>query len=636
MMAIEILSPRLANQIAAGEVVERPASVVKELVENAIDAGATEILIEIEQGGAKLISIRDNGCGVVKEQLGLALSRHATSKISTLDDLEAIDSLGFRGEALASISSVCRLTFTSKTQEQPQAWQAYAQGRDMAVEVIPASHPQGTTVAVADMFFNTPARRRFLRTEKTEFTHIDELVKRFALSHFDIAFTLKHNGKVLRNLMLAKTTAQQERRVSSLCGKAFIDHAIAISSDHNEVKISGWLALPQGCKSYSDNQYCYVNGRMMRDKLINHAIRQAYQDWLPEGLLPGYIIYIEIAPSQVDVNVHPAKHEVRFHQARMVHDLIFQVLNSALNQTLSSGQQTDDNLSSLAPITAAAEHGYGDHSQTTDYGEGTHTKNSVGIANPAARHYSSSSSSSAPSSALSSTTGGFERGRSGSIDAAASAYQSLMSTPGFSDAPSSALTETSNQTTANDSELFGQLLTLIDEKYLVVNRHGNIELLSLTALESLVNELELTARWAQGFKAQPLLLPVAVAVDGSLIEQLTTHQQLFRRLGIEISVRGPKIIVKQVPAYLRQQDIATVVPQLLQLLANQPQLIESDSTLQQLICHWLAQFGVTSYSMASASQLVAKAAGHSPQVIAQFERLLQRVDFSTVIADFND
>jgi len=612
-MAIEILSPRLANQIAAGEVVERPASVVKELVENAIDAGATQILIEIEQGGAKLISIRDNGCGVVKEQLGLALSRHATSKISTLDDLEAIDSLGFRGEALASISSVCRLTFTSKTKEQPQAWQAYAQGRDMAVEIIPASHPQGTTVAVADMFFNTPARRRFLRTEKTEFTHIDELVKRFSLSHFNIAFTLKHNGKILRNLAIATTTPQQERRVSSLCGKGFIEHAVAISSDHNDIQISGWLVLPQGCKGYNDNQYCYVNGRMMRDKLINHAIRQAYQDWLPEGVVPSYIIYIEIAPSQVDVNVHPAKHEVRFHQARLVHDLIFQVLNSGLTQSLTAAD-LPANVVAPTTIPAAAEHGYGRpdpeyHSDET-------------VASPNAGQYQSRQSAG----------GSFQN--DANLGVAAKTYQSLITTPHLSNAYEGAATKSINASEGATSQLFGQLVSLIDDRYLLIKRESGIELLSLELLAILVNELELSNRWAQGFIAQPLLLPIAITVDGTLIEQLTTHERLFRRLGIEINVRSPKIIVKQLPAFLREQDIATVIPQLLQLLASQSQLSDSDNTLQQVVCHWLAQFVVVDYSMTSAVELVAKAENYSEQLVEKFELLVKPVDFTAAISGF--
>lgn len=331
-MPIQILPARLANQIAAGEVVERPASVVKELVENSIDAGATRIDIDIEKGGSRLIRIRDNGKGIAKDELGLALSRHATSKIASLDDLEAIVSLGFRGEALASISSVSRLTLTSRTEDQTEAWSAYAEGRDMEVQLKPAAHPVGTTLEVLDLFFNTPARRKFLRTEKTEFTHIDELIKRIALSRFDVAITLRHNGKLVRQYRIADNTLQQERRLAVACGPAFLQHALVVELAHGDLKLSGWVCSPQGARSQNDIQYCYVNGRMMKDKLINHAIRQAYESSLRSEQYAAYVLYIEVDPHQVDVNVHPAKHEVRFHQARLVHDFIYQTLQSALQQ----------------------------------------------------------------------------------------------------------------------------------------------------------------------------------------------------------------------------------------------------------------------------------------------------------------
>ena len=265
-MPIQVLPPQLANQIAAGEVVERPASVVKELVENSLDAGATRIDIDIERGGAKLIRIRDNGCGIGKDDLALALARHATSKISTLDDLEAIVSLGFRGEALASISSVSRLTLTSRTADQSEAWQAYAEGREQAVTVKPAAHPVGSTLEVLDLFYNTPARRKFMRTEKTEFGHIDEVVRRIALARFDVAINLSHNGKLIRQYRAAKEESQHERRLGSICGPAFLQHALNIDWQHGDLSIRGWVADPAGARQLGEMQYCYVNCRMMRDR----------------------------------------------------------------------------------------------------------------------------------------------------------------------------------------------------------------------------------------------------------------------------------------------------------------------------------------------------------------------------------
>ncbi|MFA0574985.1 DNA mismatch repair endonuclease MutL [Vibrio splendidus] len=346
-MTIKILPARLANQIAAGEVVERPASVVKELVENSLDSGATRIDIDIEKGGAKMIRVRDNGKGIVKDELALALSRHATSKIHTLDDLEAIVSLGFRGEALASISSVARLTMTSRPATQDQAWAAHSEGRDMQVKLQPAAHPIGTSVEVLDLFFNTPARRKFLRTEKTEFTHIDELLKRIALSRFDVTINLRHNGKMIRQYRAAKTQVQAEKRIAAVCGNPFVRHMLKIELEHQGLKLHGWITTPEGARQQSDLQYCYVNGRMMRDKLINHAIRQSYETSLRPDQFATYVLFIELDPHQVDVNVHPAKHEVRFHQARLVHDFIYQALSDGLAQS----KQID-----AAPIKQSAFH----------------------------------------------------------------------------------------------------------------------------------------------------------------------------------------------------------------------------------------------------------------------------------------
>ncbi|MFY8284234.1 DNA mismatch repair endonuclease MutL [Pseudoalteromonas sp. SSMSWG5] len=326
-MSIEILPARLANQIAAGEVVERPASVVKELVENSLDAGATRIQIDIERGGHKLIRIRDNGSGINKDELTLALSRHATSKLKSLDDLENICSLGFRGEALASISSVSRLTLSSKPKHQEAAWQAFAEGRDMAVQVKPTAHPDGTTIEVKDLFFNTPARRKFLRTEKTEFSHIDELIKRIALSRFDVSITLTHNGKVVRQYRAKPNPEQAITRVAQVAGKAFSEQGLHIQSGEAGLMLRGWV-LPVG--SSNSTQYTYVNNRMMRDKLILHAIRQAFEEVAGSEELPGFVIYIDIDPRQVDVNVHPAKHEVRFHQGRLVHDFILQAIKQVV------------------------------------------------------------------------------------------------------------------------------------------------------------------------------------------------------------------------------------------------------------------------------------------------------------------
>lgn len=329
MMRIEKLSSLLANQIAAGEVVERPASVVKELVENSLDAGADKIDLEIEQGGASLIRVRDNGVGIHPEDLLLALNRHATSKIKNRDDLEQIMTLGFRGEALASISSVSRLMLASAMENQT-GLKIIANGTEAAPELSPAAHPLGTTIEVRDLFFNTPARKKFLRTEKTEFEHIDELIKRIALSCYSVGFTLKHNQKLIRHYRAAHSDAEREQRVASLCGTAFVEQAVKIETEAAGLKLFGWIALPTFSRAQADLQYFYVNGRMVRDKLVNHAVRQAYQDVLYGNRHPAFVLFLEIAPQQVDVNVHPTKHEVRFRESRLVHDFIYRRLHEVL------------------------------------------------------------------------------------------------------------------------------------------------------------------------------------------------------------------------------------------------------------------------------------------------------------------
>lgn len=335
---IQVLDPRLANQIAAGEVVERPSSVTKELIENAIDAGSQRIEVEIEQGGTRLIKVRDDGIGIGEDDLPLALARHATSKIGSLEDLEGVSSLGFRGEALASISSVSRLELISNAQEDPRdGWRVVAEGRGMEARVTPAPHPRGTSVSVRDLFFNTPARRKFLRTEKTEFAHVEEAFRRQALSRYDIAWVLRHNQKVVHQLPPGHSAAARERRIASLLGKNFIEHARYIEREAGGLRLSGWVGLPTHSRSQADQQYFFVNGRVVRDRLVAHAVRQAYRDVLFNGRHPVFVLYLELDPDVVDVNVHPTKHEVRFRDGRMVHDFLY----SSLHHCLASSKPTE-------------------------------------------------------------------------------------------------------------------------------------------------------------------------------------------------------------------------------------------------------------------------------------------------------
>ncbi len=346
-MRIHALPSQLINQIAAGEVVERPASVLKELLENSLDAGSSRIEIDIEQGGIKLIRVRDNGSGIYQDDLPLSLCRHATSKIASLQDLEQVSSLGFRGEALPSIASVSRLTLTSRQQEAEAGWSISAS--DDPSEAMPAAHPVGTTVEVRDLFYNTPARRKFLKTERTEFSHIDSLLKRLTLSRFDVGFVLRHNQREVLSLAPAISDGEKGSRVGQVLGSSFLENSILMQIDAAGMRLSGWIGSPTFNRSQSDMQYFYVNGRMVRDKVVSHAVRQAYQDVLYHGRQPAYLLYMELNPALVDVNVHPAKYEVRFRESRQVHDFIFRSVQRSLTDTISGQVDAVANRETAAP-----------------------------------------------------------------------------------------------------------------------------------------------------------------------------------------------------------------------------------------------------------------------------------------------
>jgi DNA mismatch repair protein MutL len=331
-LPIQVLSAELINQIAAGEVIERPASVVKELVENALDAEALRIEVELERGGAGLIRVRDDGIGLEAAEMGLALERHATSKIASLDDLEHVASLGFRGEALPSIASVSHLRLTSRPAGAAHAWMLDAR-QGAAAAVVPASHPRGTSVEVRDLFFNVPARRKFLRSEPTEFQHIARMLERLALSRFDVAFTLVHNGKTVWQLPAAKSAPERLGRVAQVCGEEFAAHAIELSHDTEALRLSGWLGAPTFSRSQSDLQFAFVNGRYVRDKLLAGAARMGFQDVMFNGRFPAYVLFLELDPPLVDVNAHPQKLELRFREGRSVHDFVFRTIERVLAGT---------------------------------------------------------------------------------------------------------------------------------------------------------------------------------------------------------------------------------------------------------------------------------------------------------------
>lgn len=511
-MPIQFLSPQLANQIAAGEVVERPASVVKELLENSLDAGADRIEVDIEKGGHKRIRIFDNGKGIPKDELQLALSRHATSKIATLDDLEHILSLGFRGEALASISSVSRLTLTSRTASQSEAWQACCEGREMAVTVQPAAHPQGTTIDVADLFYNTPARRKFLRTEKTEFQHIEEVIKRIALSYPHASFLLKHNGKLVKRYIADKQGALAPR-IAAVVGQKFVDNAVHIKVDYEGIQMDAWLGNESVLRSSNDCQFSFVNGRGMRDKLIMHAIRQAYESvW---GVLeqPSFVVYITLDPSDVDVNVHPAKHEVRFQQGRLVHDFICKSVCDAL-QAISQPESAPE----------VGEHDTVSHTPDHAATPFQHEPANHDYIRPLA-------SASSPASPSNQSRGGSPRQSKGPSAAYQAGFQSLMSPNG-----NTGHTDSTSQDQSDNHLALSPLCRLYA-------RGDNIYLLQVANL--VCHWLEELCNKAQ--HSQPLLMPVAIALSDVEPDNLVQ----LNRLHFEINQVAGKYRLQQVPAGTR-------------------------------------------------------------------------------------
>lgn len=544
-MTIAILPARLANQIAAGEVVERPASVIKELIENSLDSGASIINIDVDKGGVKRIRINDNGAGIPKAELTLALSRHATSKIKNLKDLEAIDSLGFRGEALASISSVSRLTLTSKPENQTTAWQANAEGREMEVTIKPAAHPNGTTIEVLDLFFNTPARRKFLRTEKTEFNHIDEVIKRIALACLNVTFTLTHNGKITRQYRAAQTKAQIAKRIAMICGQKFVDNALEINCQHDDMVFSGWIVKPSFSRNQNDLCYSYVNGRMMRDKLINHAIRQAYSDLLPLDSYPAFVLFLTLNHREVDVNVHPAKHEVRFHQSRYVHDFIYSVCHKTLMENEQYNGIEHTAIEEIDPLLSVEQVQY----DQADYITPLEQQNQSQVNESYAPHI---------------TNRKVYPARSDVSKSAVVNYQNLMTPTKEVVIDSAPSLNTTTEFMTNTKAFF---LAVELGEYGIFKQKGNLRLLSLSELSYQIQKVKIEMNWRcdqtksiNGLISQPLLLPVVLKLSILQVDIVKEYQAIFELAGIVVNLQGDnkngKVKIRKFPALLRGQDVS--------------------------------------------------------------------------------
>lgn len=536
---IRQLENRLANQIAAGEVVERPASVVKELLENAIDAQASVITVDVEEGGVKRIRITDNGAGIAEEDLTLALARHATSKIASIDDLEAVATLGFRGEALASIASVSKLAIVSNTMDLPANGRAaYCEGRDMQVSVSPQAHPLGTTLDIRDLFYNTPARRKFLRTERTEYVRIEEVVKRTALAHPNIAFVLSHNGKVIQRLPAGTSESDLQRRVIGVCGETFAHQSVVVDRVAHGLSLRGWVGLPTFSRAQADLQYFFVNGRVVKDKVITHAVRQAYRDVLYGGRHPAYVLFLELDANRVDVNVHPTKHEVRFRDSRSVHGFVFSTLGRTLAEVRPGDHPNEANIADLT--------------------ESVFEQVPMGLEVPTNR----SSDVVYPRQEIS----GFESASTSSLgdswvqDSGSVIPQSLMlRASGSSGSPA----QNSPTTSASSEDVppLGFAVAHLHGAYIVAqNANGMVLVDAHAAHERITYERLKAAREANGLTRQPLLVPISLHLSSHEMASFEEFTSAFDGLGLVIEIAGENsVLIREIPVILARDNAEQLV-----------------------------------------------------------------------------
>lgn len=547
-MPIHALDQHLINQIAAGEVVERPASVVKELVENSLDAGATHIQVTVEAGGVRRIQIQDNGAGIPLNELKLALTPHATSKIDSLDDLEAVASLGFRGEALASIASVCRLRLASRAAGEDKGHEIKAD-EGVIGSPVPKGLKPGSVVEVADLFFNTPARRKFLKTEKTEFSHIDEVIRRMALAHMQVTFELHHNGRVARHFAAAQSPSSQLKRIAQVCSDEFIDQAIEVGQHQDSMHLSGWIAKPTFSRSQADMQFFFVNGRLIKDRLVAHAIRQAYRDVLFHGRHPAFVLRLAMDPALVDVNVHPQKTEVRFRDSRWVHDFLFSVIHRSLAQTQPS--EAAASVRSAAPSSSPTGRWLGEGQRGLGLGVGE-----------SMAHYErlvSQGSQATAQAAPQSTPQAVQQG--GPDQAGADGAGEQVPPLGFARA-----------------QLHGVYI-------LAENARGLILVDMHAAHERIVYEKMKTA-WAEAkIQSQRLLVPATVHVSPVQASAVEQHFDALQALGFELDLASAQtVMVRAVPSLLAHADGQSLVSEVLDELAQ----LGSSSKVEGALDHLLA------------------------------------------------
>ncbi|GGF93898.1 MULTISPECIES: DNA mismatch repair endonuclease MutL [Cysteiniphilum] len=566
---IKVLSTELANQIAAGEVVERPSSIVKELFENALDAGATEIILELEHGGKEKILIRDNGSGIEKDDLPLTLMPHATSKIYSLEELEAISSMGFRGEALASIGSIAKVKITSRTAQDEHAW---CVDNQLDNELIPASHPIGTTIEVAEVFYNTPARRKFLKAERTEYVHIDELLKKFMLCHFNVALTVWHNGKEVKSYPVADTPQKQQQRIADICGDEFIDNALLIQAEAMDLQLYGWVAKPQFSKSRADLQYFYVNGRIIKDKLIAHAIKQAYKDVLHHQRYPAFILFFNIDPHAVDVNVHPTKHEVRFRESRLVHDFLFAKIHHALADTkpqLPELSETENNVDSLTfsmpdKPSASPNQNWRDQTQYTNHTRSDHRNDMTlyeQLINQKEEIQSSENTSDIEALHKVELQTPQDKWQDATQLAMPLVIDEALETTVDQNVTMTEITPKATPVKETKTYPLGFALAQVHGIFILSQTEDGLIIVDMHAAHERVLYEKVKTLWANHEAvSQVLLLPLTFEISPVLLDVLDAHEALLHKLGFEYSALGEKtLVIRAIPVYLKNNHIESLV-----------------------------------------------------------------------------
>ncbi len=581
MSRIKVLNSRLANQIAAGEVVERPSSVVKELIENALDAGATRIEVAIEEGGVRLVRVHDNGLGIHRDDLALSLARHATSKLDDIDDLEAIATLGFRGEALASIASVSRLALTSSADESGAGWQVMAEGRDMTATVAAAAHARGTTVEMRDLFFNTPARRKFLRAEKTESGHVEDVVRKLALGHFGAGFTLTVNTRASLALRPAATAQDMQRRVAQICGTPFVENAVAVDVQHAGLRLWGWLGLPTFSRAQPDLQFFFVNGRIVRDRVLSHAVRQAFQDVLYGGRHPAYVLYLELDPASVDVNVHPTKNEVRFRDSRLLHDFLFRTLHRVIADLRPDAQQSPARVD--APAAPAA---------------------SDGLSSPTSQSTFRLPAQQSSPAMMQQQMAAYAQLRTPYIADGVVADADLSSPYFASLSPSPASLPESN-THHGATPPLGYALAQLHGVYILAQNAQGLVLVDMHAAHERITYERLKCAWAkQAVAAQPLLVPVGVTVGEREADAAEENAALFVRLGFVVERTGPEtLLVREVPALLAAADIPALLRDVLADLREHGSSARLEQTRDELLATMACHGSVRANRMLTAPEM---------------------------------